>query len=168
MEIKDAIITKDGIGIVAVIDGVSVTIPKVDSNRYYQEILRQVEFHNLIVQDYQDPEPTKNELKNYLENKRWQVETGGITYNGLIIPTDDRAKILIEGAAATLSDSDEAKFKAGSNWIDINGETIRLLLLAITQHVQACFAKEAELFGLIEDEEIANFSEIDNANWPTT
>lgn len=112
------------------------------------------------------PSPTKSELEKHLANKRWEVETGGIIVNTMPIPTDDRAKILIEGAAAALSDNDTTKFKAGDNWIDINGSTIRILLAAITAHVQACFAKEADLSGLIHKGDITTYDEIESADWP--
>ncbi len=112
------------------------------------------------------PSPTKRELEKHLANKRWEVETGGIVVNTMPIPTDDRAKILIEGAAAALGDNDTTKFKAGDNWIDINGSTIRILLAAITAHVQACFAKEADLSGLIHKGDITTYDEIESADWP--
>lgn len=114
------------------------------------------------------PIPTKSELEEYLANKRWEVEIGGIVVSNMPIPTDDRAKILIEGAAAALGDNDTTKFKAGDNWIDINGATIRTLLTAITAHVQACFAKEAELSGLIHTADITTYDEIEAANWPSS
>ena len=41
----------------------------------------------------------KAALRAYAADKRWRVEVGGITINGVSVPTDDRAKLLLFGAA---------------------------------------------------------------------
>src|SRR4051812_22845361 len=63
------------------------------------------------------PAPPAVDLRAYASSKRWEVEIRGITVQGLSVPTDDRAKLLILGAAQTLGDSDEAPFvNAGVNY----------------------------------------------------
>lgn len=115
-----------------------------------------------------EPAATTDELRGHLADKRWQVETGGITWNAMPIATDDRAKTLIEGAASSLGDTDSVKFKvAAGTWVDVTGAQLRAIRDAIAAHVQACFAKEAELDAAISAGTITTTAEIDAAAWPT-
>lgn len=143
----------------------SVPYPLVDGEipRAVQEWLDQ---GNSIV-PYVTPTPTKEQLRSALADKRWRVETGGITWNGSPLSTDDRAKTLISGAASAMADGDTFKFKVAAGvWIDITGIQVRAMRDAITAHVQACFDKEAELDADITSGTITTLDQIEAAAWP--
>lgn len=117
------------------------------------------------------PAPTKSDLENYLAQKRWEIETGGTVFNGMTIPTDDRAKILLEGAAEDLTDTETTSFKVNGQWATLSGLTMRAVRNAMRAHIKACFAKEAEISSLINSDDpniqITTKAQIDAANWPS-
>jgi hypothetical protein len=95
-----------------------------------------------------------NRLKDELATYRWEQEVGGIVYGGLPISTDDRSKLLIEGAYAKALDeanpSALKKFKAQTGFITIDNATIIQVALAVADHVQKCFDAEATVFADID------------------
>jgi Domain of unknown function (DUF4376) len=108
----------------------------------------------------------KDELGTYLDNKRWQVETGGIVVNGLAVPTNDRTKTLIEGAAATLGDADTIDYEHPNEWVSLTGLQLRQMRDAISAHVQATFTLKRQLSADIESGAITTTAQVDAANWP--
>lgn len=110
---------------------------------------------------------TKPELEDYAAKVRWEKETGGATFNGMAIPTDDRAKTLIEGAAEDLQDSETTSFKVNGNWATLDGITMRAVRTALRTHIKACFALEASLSADIQSGDVTTKAEIDNAAWPS-
>jgi len=47
-------------GIIAVIDGITMSVPLDPANRHYQEIMRQVEAGTLVIQPADEPETPEN------------------------------------------------------------------------------------------------------------
>lgn len=84
--------------------------------------------------------------------RRYQAEVGGITLNGLQINTDDRSKLLINGAAleATIDPAYTMQWKTPTGFVDLTGEQVIGIARAVRAHVQACFDREAELLAELE------------------
>lgn len=115
---------------------------------------------------YVEPIRSKDELLLYAADKRWQVETGGITVAGIAIPTDDRAKLLINGASLGMADTDTAMFVSGTTAAELTGAQFTAFNSAIIAHVQACFAVQSVVMADIESDTITTTAEIDAADWP--
>ena len=97
-------------------------------------------------------------------DRRYAVEVGGITLQGLPINTDDRSKLLINGAAleATLDPAYTMRWKTPAGFVDLTGAQVIGVARAVRAHVQACFDREAELLaaldnGTLTEEALATF-----------
>lgn len=88
------------------------------------------------------------DLLAYAAQKRWQVETGGVNVNGLVIATDDRSKTLLMGArisaAANPQFTTPWTFADGSEQ-KLDAATILAASDAVLAHVSACFDTFAEV-----------------------
>lgn len=113
-----------------------------------------------------NPLPTMDQLIAYAAQRRWEAETGGIAVNGLPIPTDDRAKLMIKGRADTAVDENEYKLVMGAFRATLTGLEFKTIHNAITDHVQACFDVQDAVVGDIEVGIVTTFAEIDAASWP--
>lgn len=84
--------------------------------------------------------------------RRYQAEIAGITINGMRIETDDRAKLLINGAAVeAMLDADYVmQWKTSEGFIELTGAQVIGIARAVRAHVQACFDREAELLAELE------------------
>ena len=111
--------------------------------------------------------PTKDELKDYAANKRWEVETGGISFGGQTVTTDDRSKLLIEGAPETINPDESTNVKTSTGWVLLDQATLVLLRDAVRSHVQNCFNSEKAVVDKIEADTITTYAEIDAESWPS-
>jgi hypothetical protein len=135
-------------------------IPNDPANRDYAEFLAWVEAGG--VADPYVPPPV--DFAAYAADARWRSETGGIAVGSLQVPTDDRAKLLILGAAQMLGDADTAPFIAnGVNYGNVSGAQFRAINAAITTHVQATFATLATVMTGISAGTITTTAAIDAA-----
>jgi len=84
--------------------------------------------------------------------RRYEAEVGGITMNGLQINTDDRSKLLINGAAleATIDPAYVMQWKTTGGFVELNAQQVIGIARAVRAHVQACFDREAELLAALE------------------
>lgn len=84
--------------------------------------------------------------------RRYEAEIGGITLNGMQIDTDDRSKLLINGAAleATIDPTYVMQWKTPGGFIELPAQQIIGIARAVRAHVQACFDREAELLAALE------------------
>lgn len=114
------------------------------------------------------PPPTTEQLAAYAADKRWRVETGGISVGGMAVATDDRSKIMIIGARVKAnSDPDfTTEWKTAAGFVTIDAATIIAISDAVQAHVAACFAAEAAVLAEIEGGTITETAEIDAADWP--
>lgn len=110
--------------------------------------------------------PTMETLKNYAGQKRWEVETGGISFGGNTVTTDDRSKLLIEGAPETLNPGESTNVKTATGWVTLDQATLLLLRDAVRSHVQNCFNAEKAVVDKIDAETITTYAEIDAEPWP--
>lgn len=114
------------------------------------------------------PEAQRAALVAYASNKRWEVEVGGFVWNGITVPTDDRAKLLILGASQTMDAADTAPLIIGGvNYGSLTGAQFKALNAAIVGHVQATFPVLGAILADIASNTVITTDEIDAAAWPT-
>jgi hypothetical protein len=116
------------------------------------------------------PAPTVEQLLAEAAAVRWQKETAGIQVAGATIATDRESQQLIAGALA-LAQQDPARtlqFKAVSGWVTLSAAEVTAIAIAVGDHVQACFAIEADVAGGVAAGTITTFEQILAADWPET
>jgi len=107
-------------------------------------------------------------LKPLLAEYRWQKEVGGVIISELNVPTDDRSKLLINGAYNKAIEENnptaEKSFKiAPGTFIQLTNAQIIAIALAVADHVQKCFTSESVVNSLIDDEEVTTEQEVYDA-----
>lgn len=88
---------------------------------------------------------TSEALKEKITNKRWQIETGGLTLpSGVHVATgiDDQNRITSVIANAELAGVEVVDFKAASGWVSVTVAELKAVAAAIALHVQQCFTAE--------------------------
>lgn len=117
-----------------------------------------------------EPEPPREaEIKAALfahaAAARFVKETGGIEFAGATIATDRQSQALISGAFALVQQQPETtiRFKTAAGFVALDAEQMTAIAIAVGQHVQACFALEADVAGDIEAGGITTTGEIDAA-----
>lgn len=103
------------------------------------------------------PEPNPDWMALIAE-RRWKAETGGIVLGGMPVDTDDRSKLLINGAAlrASRDSSYTLHWKTVEGFIDLPADQVLIMADAVSDHVQACFTRESELQAAVVDGSITN------------
>ena len=86
----------------------------------------------------------KDQLKTRATAKRWEVETGGITLNGMqvLTGTEDQNRITTVVANARRAGIETVDFKAASGWVSISVDDVEAIATAIARHVQDSFTAE--------------------------
>lgn len=107
--------------------------------------------HEGDIAPYSPPTPTQDDLLAALAAHRYQVETGGITFGGMTVLTDDRSKLMINGAlAAAQRDANfTTKWKTQAGFVTLNATQIIAVADAVAAHVSSCFESEATVSGNI-------------------
>ncbi len=84
--------------------------------------------------------------------RRYQVETGGITVNGMKLDTNRDSQALVAGAAlaAVIDSAYRCKWKTLSGFIELDAKQIIAVASAMRAHVQACFDRESTLLAAME------------------
>jgi hypothetical protein len=110
---------------------------------------------------------TQEELLDILADVRWQSECGGIELNGIEVPTDDRSKLLINGAFnQALMQDDESftrTFKISGAFVTLTNGQVIAIGHAIADHVQQCFEAEALVAAQIVAGTITALDQIEDA-----
>lgn len=101
--------------------------------------------------------PTFEELKaakyDEIAASRYAAETGGCTVNGMTIATDRGSQALLTAAVVMARMDPEFKTRwkcADGRFVSLDAMQLRAIGDAVTAHVEACFAREAELVELID------------------
>lgn len=116
-----------------------------------------------------EPEPPPVDLTKYAADKRWRVETGGITVAGAAIPTSREDQAMITGAVAfaQLNPDASIQFKAVSGWVTLTATQMVGIGLSVGTHVQACFAAEAAIDADVDGGTITTAEQIEaDGRWP--
>ncbi|CAM5577332.1 hypothetical protein MAUB1S_09713 [Mycolicibacterium aubagnense] len=118
-----------------------------------------------------DPAELKPFLMAYAADKRWRVETSGITVGGEEIRTDEKSQNRVTGAALlALSDPELVTIDweaLPGVWIEVSAATMKSIGIAVGRHVQACFTVLKAVQSAIQAGTITSTAEIDAANWPS-
>lgn len=116
------------------------------------------------------PEAKLAALKAYAAAKRYAVETGGTSLNGMRISTDrgtqnavDRTLNAIEKGIASVP----VGWKGAEGWIDLDAAALAAIGAAVAKHVQAAFAVERSASDAIDNGSITTIAQIDAAAWPS-
>ena len=99
--------------------------------------------------------------------RRYQVETGGTTVEGVQVNTERDSQALLTGAAfaATLDPAYHIKWKAATGFVDLTGEQVIGLSSQVRAFVQVCFNREAELLEAVDAGLIT--AEMLEEGWPS-
>jgi hypothetical protein len=114
-----------------------------------------------------DPPPvvtlTADDLQAYAAAKRFEIETGGIAVETVAIATDRESQAMLVGAYNYLSLNQEAtiQWKGETGFVTLGLAQIQAIASAVGAHVQACFAKEAEIVAEIVAGTITTTAAID-------
>jgi len=98
-------------------------------------------------------DPAFGDLAAYVAQRRWEIETGGITVAGASVATDDRSKLMLLGKRTKAKEdpSGSTRWKGqDGKFIDLPHSAIIATADAVEAHVQACFDKEDEILAMIE------------------
>lgn len=89
-----------------------------------------------------------------IADRRWQAEVAGIDVGGIHVDTDDRSKLLINGAAveAMLDPDYVMHWKTAGGFVELTAAEVITVARAVRAHVQACFNREAELLAELAGE----------------
>ncbi|VVO44296.1 DUF4376 domain-containing protein [Pseudomonas fluorescens] len=88
-----------------------------------------------------------------IATRRWSAETSGTTFGGMAIDTDDRSKLLINGAALRADRSADyvLRWKTSQGFVDLTAEQVLAVADAVSEHVQLCFDREDALLGAVAE-----------------
>jgi len=107
---------------------------------------------DILASEAPDLPAIRARLRARATERRWQVETAGITIAGVQVATDDRAKTLLTGAdrKARRDPAFVTRWKGeDGTWADVNAATVIAIADAVFDHVNACFAREEALHAAI-------------------
>ncbi len=105
-------------------------------------------------------------LAAYAASARYAKETAGITVNGVKVATDRASQALITGAWATTQINPAATIQwkgADGTFVTLDAKAITGLASAVTAHVQACFAAEAQVGADIASGKVKTTADVDAA-----
>jgi len=111
------------------------------------------------------PSAAKAKLVSYLSNKRWELEVGGMIFSGMKVPTDDRAKILLMGAAGSMTNEDTASFNVDGVAITLTGLQFKTVYNEITRRTRLLFDIEGLILNEINTNKITSKEQIDAWDW---
>lgn len=85
--------------------------------------------------------------------RRWQVETGGTTVEGVQVNTERDSQALLTGAAfaASIDPDYRIKWKAETGFVDLSAQQIIGVASAVRAFVQSCFDRESELLNEVKN-----------------
>lgn len=94
----------------------------------------------------------KEELKASVSQKRWEIETGGITVTGSTIDTSRESQGMLSGAnlLATTFPNRSIDWKTKTGWVSLPAATVLQISAAVGSHVQDCFSRERALHEAID------------------
>ena len=116
-------------------------------------------------------ESAKSAKKAQLSQKRYEVETSGITVNGFTIKTDRESQAQITCAVFAIERGYLTKidWKGENGWIEMDTRVIASLPPLVSNHVQLCFQTEKQISDMIDG--ASNMMELNSIDieigWPT-
>ena len=116
------------------------------------------------------PPPTKEELRAYAANKRWEVETGGAVYGPHVVLTDrdSQSKLIatmVAIQAGLRTDPSGWKMRSG-DFVSLTNAQMLEVIGVVHAHVAGAFDVEENVIASIESEGTTTYAQIDQASWP--
>ena len=101
-----------------------------------------------------------------IAEQRYAHEISGIDVDGMRVDTDDRSKLLINGAAleAMIDPAYVRQWKTPAGFVELDAAQVQGVARAVRAHVQACFDREAELLAAVADGSITD--QMLQQGWP--
>lgn len=111
------------------------------------------------------PEVPPIDLSDYAGRIRFEKETGGIVISGMAIATDRASQNMLTGAVlrAQMDANVTVKWKTVAGFVELSAAQIIAIGTAVGNHVEACFAKEADVAAGIAIGTITTTGQIDAA-----
>lgn len=83
-----------------------------------------------------------------LSGYRYQKEIGGITVNGVQIQTDRESRAILTGAYVRAKEDNAyiVRWKTPAGFVTLNAAQIIAISDAVADHVQKCYAAEADVY----------------------
>lgn len=118
-----------------------------------------------VVLDSAPPAPSPD-WPALIAARRWLAETAGTTFGGMPIDTDDRSKLLINGAVveAMLDSTYTLNWKTSVGAMPLTAAQVISIGRAVRAHVQICFDREDALLGAVADGSIT--ADLLEEGWP--
>jgi hypothetical protein len=111
------------------------------------------------------PEVAPVNLSDYAGRIRFEKETGGVVIGGMAIATDRASQAMLTGAVlrAQMDANVTVKWKTVAGFVELSAPQIIAIGTAVGDHVEACFAKEADVAAGIAIGTITATGQIDAA-----
>lgn len=111
------------------------------------------------------PEVPAVDLSDYAGRIRFEKETGGVVIGGMAIATDRASQNMLTGAVlrAQMDSNVTVKWKTVTGFVELSAAQIVAIGTAVGNHVEACFAKEADVAAGIAIGTITTTGQIDAA-----
>lgn len=106
------------------------------------------------------------DLAAYVNQRRWELETGGIEVAGAPIRTDEKSQAKIQGAfqLAQQDSSVEIDWEAQpGQWVTLDAPTMIGIGLAAARHVQRCFSAARQVGEMVTAGELRTREQVDAA-----
>ena len=118
-------------------------------------------------EEFSEPEPVAVDWPALIAARRYQAEIAGIDIEGMYVDTDDRSKLLINGAESRASRNPDyvLNWKTPGGFVLIPAAHVLMIADAVADHVQTCFDREAELLAAVSEGGIN--SEMLEEGWPS-
>ncbi|MGP9823749.1 DUF4376 domain-containing protein [Ectopseudomonas khazarica] len=102
---------------------------------------------------FTEPESVPADWPALIAARRYEAEIAGIDIEGMHVDTDDRSKLLINGAAleAMLDPAYAMQWKTPAGFVELGAAQVLAVARAVRAHVQACFDREAVLLAAAAD-----------------
>ena len=116
--------------------------------------------------EFQKPAAPTPDWAALIAARRWLAETSGTTFGGMPIDTDDRSKLLINGASLRADQSADyvLRWKTSGGFVDLTAAQVLAIADAVSEHVQLCFDREDALLVAVADGLIT--AEMLEEGWP--
>lgn len=112
---------------------------------------------------------TKAELYAYVASKRYDVEIGGIMFNGMPVWTDRATQSMLQRVSYMLDKgmlSAPLDIKTPEGFVSMTEAHVNAIGTAVGLHVQAAFIVEVQVAAAIDAGTITTVEQIDAAPWP--
>ena len=115
---------------------------------------------------FSEPEPAVADWPSLIAARRYEAEIGGIEIAGMRVATDDRSKLLINGAAleSMIDPAYVMQWKTPAGFVELDAAQVLAVARAVRAHVQACFDREAELLMAVASGSISD--QMLQEGWP--